>query len=250
MTHYPAGIPANVSHALVVTKQATKPPSWRRYVDVWGLPRKGRVHLKGVDLTHRDLERFLFGASQGDNSECWPWSGLLNGSGYGVCYIGAPHLKGRKTMPVLATRLSWVLANRKDIPEGLMVCHHCDNPQCINPHHLYAGTAKDNVHDAISRGRLRPYDIAHCPKARGEASGKSKLTEAQARETKTRYAAGGVLMKDLAAEFGVSKSTIAGVINGRVWKHVQPDAGLHNVTTATDDSEHPCGKSSPRNLSP
>lgn len=144
-------------------------------------------------------------------------------------------------MPVLATRLSWVLANRKDIPEGLMICHHCDNPQCINPSHLYAGTAKDNFNDAINRGRIDPNAFANGPKAKGEGSGKSKLTEAQAREIKTRYAAGGVLMKDLAAEFGVNKSTVTGVLNGRVWKHVQPDAGLHNTQTTSCDFERPCG---------
>lgn len=210
--------------------------------EVWALPAESKLSIKGIALTAADLAKFVALAGEpGTPAECWPWAAGRNPAGYGVAYIGASHLKGRKTMPVLATRLSWVFANRKSIPDGLLICHHCDNPQCFNPHHLYAGTAKDNVHDAISRGRLRPYDIAHCPKARGEASGKSKLTEAQARETKTRYAAGGVLMKDLAAEFGVSKSTIAGVINGRVWKHVQPDASLHNVTTATDDSEHSCG---------
>lgn len=208
---------------------------------IWGLPHKGRVHLKGVDLVASDVDRFLECATQGEPEACWPWGRLSNCRGYGICYIGAPHLKGRKTMPVLATRLSWVLANRKDIPEGLMICHHCDNPQCINPSHLYAGTAKDNFNDAINRGRIDPNAFANGPKAKGEGSGKSKLTEAQAREIKTRYAAGGVLMKDLAAEFGVNKSTVTGVLNGRVWKHVQPDAGLHNTQTTSCDFERPCG---------
>lgn len=211
--------------------------------ELWALPPNSKLTIKGIALTAADLAKFKGLAGEpGVPAECWPWTAGRNSLGYGVAYIGAPHLKGRKTMPVLATRLSWVLANRKDIPEGLMVCHHCDNPQCINPHHLYAGTAKDNVRDAISRGRMpQRAKFIYGPKAKGEASGKSKLTEAQVLDIKTRYAAGGVLMKDLAAEFGVNKSTVTGVLNGRVWKHVQPDAGLHNVTTATDDSEHSCG---------
>jgi hypothetical protein len=204
----------------------------------WALPTgRNLVHIKGVDLTPSDLDRFLKHASCGPTYDCWLWDGLKNKTGYGICYISAPHLKGRKTLPVLATRLSWVLANRKDIPDGHLICHHCDNPQCINPRHLYAGTHKDNTRDAIQRGRMTQMGrFVHGPKARGEASGRSKLTTVQVLEIKTRWAAGGVLKKTLAAEFGVDKTQIAGILNGRVWRHVQIDSGLHNVSTATAPS--------------
>jgi hypothetical protein len=190
--------------------------------EVWALPAESKLSIKGIALTAADLAKFIAQAGEPKTAgECWPWTAGKNPAGYGVVYIGASHLKGRKSMPVLATRLSWTFANRKTIAKGLLICHHCDNPQCINPHHLYAGTPKDNVHDAINRGRLNPYDIAQCPKAKGEASGKSKLTEAQVVEIRARYAAGGIPMKDLAAEFSVCRHTILGVLNGRVWSHVK-----------------------------
>lgn len=94
------------------------------------------------------------------------------------------------------------------IPEGMHVLHKCDNPCCINPLHLYAGTNEQNVRDWLERG---PY-CGH----RGSDNCKAKLTEKdipiiRAMDKPTR---------EIAEQYGVSISAITHIKNGRTWKHV------------------------------
>lgn len=79
------------------------------------------------------------------NSGCWLWErpGLLGPMGYG-------HFRYQGV--VAAHRASWLLY-RGPIPMGLFICHKCDNPSCVNPDHLYLGTAQDNIADRDRRGR-------------------------------------------------------------------------------------------------
>lgn len=82
---------------------------------------------------------------EGPRHECWLWAWNRTVLGYGTMMDNY--------RVVYAHRLSWI-ANNGEIPAGLTVMHSCDNPPCVNPHHLSLGTQADNVRDAASKGRL------------------------------------------------------------------------------------------------
>lgn len=82
---------------------------------------------------------------------CWLWVGTIDDKGYGkISHGGRAYKKDLK-----AHRLSYELRNGP-IPDGMVICHRCDTPACVNPAHLYAGTQKQNMMDASARGRLNP----------------------------------------------------------------------------------------------
>jgi hypothetical protein len=136
--------------------------------------------------------------------ECWGWLGFTDRNGYGR--IGKPGTQ----RSLFAHRVSWEL-HHGALKKGQMVCHRCDNPPCTNPAHLFLGSQADNLADMRQKGR----------EARGERIPSSKLTEAQVIDIRLRYRSGGVLQRELAAEYGVSQPTITDLLAGRTWKHVR-----------------------------
>jgi hypothetical protein len=96
----------------------------------------------------RDLAtRFWECVSPEPNSGCWLWLGPTQKSGHAQITLG-----GHKGKRAMAYRVSYEMFRGK-IADGLMVCHHCDVPQCVNPAHLFLGTQKDNMQDAKAKGR-------------------------------------------------------------------------------------------------
>lgn len=105
-----------------------------------------------------------------------------------------------------AHRLAWQEVNG-DIPDGMYICHKCDNPSCVNPEHLFLGTPKDNSDDRDAKGRNN--------QAKREAHGSAKLTEADVTFIKNaRYV---VSQRRLAALFSVNRSTIQDIYTEKTW---------------------------------
>jgi HNH endonuclease len=143
------------------------------------------------------LERFQKYVKKTDT--CWIWTGAKNENGYGILNV-----KGRGT---IASRLAWEL-EYGGIPEGKYVLHHCDNPSCVNPDHLYLGSQTDNMRDMELRSRAN--------RVVGENNGKSKVTAAIVRAIRQSPEKSGVLAK----QYGIHTRTVWQIRSGRTWRHI------------------------------
>lgn len=137
-------------------------------------------------------------------SDCWLWpQGKATKEGYGgIRYQGQWRL---------THRLAWTFKHGS-IPKGMKVCHHCDNPPCCNPRHLFLGSDMDNHLDMRSKGRHTV--------VRGEQVGLAKMTEATVRQVRQRYDGEYGIISKLATQFGVKPTTISAIIHRVTWKHV------------------------------
>lgn len=131
-------------------------------------------------------------------SGCIEWQRKLDKNGYGRLLVIVDGVK--KTMK--AHRLSYEHHNGK-IPDGMMVCHSCDNPSCINPQHLFVGTASDNNQDMMSKGRHRPGRRS----LRGERNGNAKLSWEDVESVRKRVSSGET-RRSVAKSLGMHRSTI------------------------------------------
>lgn len=154
---------------------------------------------------------------KGNNNECWEWQRKVNTYGYGSLWVLD---RGRS---IGVHRLVWEI-NYGPIPEGLLVLHECDNRKCCNPQHLKLGTDFDNAQDRVVRGRgavglnngryTKPENTA-----RGEKSGRAKLTKLQVREIKS-YLYQGCQSRDIALLLRVPSSWVRHIEHGRNWTHI------------------------------
>lgn len=155
---------------------------------------------------HRPLlDRFWSKVDIKGDNDCWEWQAGRNKKGYG-------HFKLGVGSDIRAHRLSWMLTCG-EIPDGLNVLHKCDNPPCCNPNHLFIGTAKDNILDALSKGRIdtRP----------GVRNPNSILTEKDVLEIRSEcenYEYG--IYSRLGRKYGVKSSVIRGVAIRISWTHI------------------------------
>ena len=177
------------------------------------------------------VNEFWDKANARDENMCWLWTTGKDRDGYGIFAI--------KTWPCGAHRVAWVLTHGP-IPPGLFVCHSCDTPSCINPAHLFLGTALDNSKDMIDKGRsltgdrstsrrfperlargLRSGKYTHPEKTpRGEQHGVAKLNDEFVREIRKLYATKQYTQKQLAAQYNVCGRTISLIVRRLGWAHV------------------------------
>lgn len=166
------------------------------------------VKIKSDSYKKRKLLNLYSKAIPLENG-CWEWISAKDKNGYGITSISPP----RKN--VRAHRLMYILT-KGDIPEGYLVCHNCptgDNPSCINPDHLFLGTAKDNSKDRDKKGRGRTQD------QRGEKNHMATLNEEKVLEIRKLYNEG-VRECDLVRKFGIRQATISKVLLRKRWKHI------------------------------
>ena len=111
---------------------------------------------------------------------------------------------------LLAHRVSWELQNGP-IPEGLKVLHHCDNPPCVNPKHLFLGTIQDNADDMTSKNRQRG--------APGERNAQAKLTDQDVRDIRVSIRKG-LSQRQVAKNFNIDQAVVGRIMRGTAWCHV------------------------------
>lgn len=142
---------------------------------------------------------------------CWVWKGA-HWNGYGALVDGYTE-KGQPKKRA-AHRLSWELHNTS-IPDGLFVCHHCDNRLCVRPDHLFLGTARDNSADMVRKARS----------VRGTSVNTCALSEEQVSEVTRLYRAG-VIQAEIAKMFGIQQSTVSSIVRGESWRHLKLVEGV------------------------
>lgn len=151
------------------------------------------------------MTRFLSLISIGDG--CWEWLGYREKSnGYGRTSIGSDSTRSQNR--INAHQLAFLLFEGS-IPEGLFVCHTCDNPPCVRPSHLFLGTPLQNQHDSIEKKR----------KLHGEQIANHKLTTDMVIEIRKRFEAGEA-KRALGRRFGVHRKTIKRIVERTAWPHI------------------------------
>lgn len=155
-----------------------------------------------MEITKEWKARFNAKWNQDENG-CWIWNGCKAGKGYGILKIP----KTRKQ--IYAHRLSYLI-NRGEIKEGEYVLHRCDNPACVNPAHLFLGSAKDNSQDMAAKERH----------LYGERNTEAVLTAPDVVKIKKLLAMNMFSQKEIGMMFGVAQITISRIHRGLRWKHI------------------------------
>ena len=150
---------------------------------------------------------------------CWIWLAGKDGEGYGVVSVNNKQVK--------AHRFAYQSAFGPLTADKPFVLHSCDNPSCVNPAHLFAGTNKDNMDDMNRKGRharqfgdQNPARMHPERMPRGEGHGNTKLSDVQVRAIRSSYALGAITLRELGRQYNVSFQCIGLIIVRKRWNHI------------------------------
>jgi hypothetical protein len=161
-------------------------------------------HPEGGPTTHAPPEvRFWRYVSKAGDDDCWLWTGKAEKNGYGRFQIG-----GKGSPHIGAHRFSLQMATGE---QPTVVMHKCDNPTCVNPRHLKAGTHKENTADMIAKGRIKP------GRALGANNYNTKLTPDDVRAIRQRK---GESAGSVGRDFDVGHKTVLAIWRGITWTHI------------------------------
>jgi len=152
-----------------------------------------------IIVTEKLKKRFL--AKVKKTRTCWIWVAAKNSYGYGQIKVNYKSIG--------AHRVSYILHRHKSIPAGKLICHTCDNRQCVNPKHLYVGTEYTNAQDCVRKGRQT--------RLRGVNNGHAILTDLDVVEIRNSI----LPSYKIAPLYGVVPSTIRSVRNRSRWGHLK-----------------------------
>ena len=155
-----------------------------------------RRYMRGKTIE----EKLIANHVKNKETDCWEWIAAKHSFGYGNMMEGRAHRLAYQT---------WI----GEIPRNMCVCHHCDNPSCINPDHLFLGAHKDNLRDMHNKKRWK------ITNRKGEDYSVSKLNDKKVKEIK-KLLLRGEFQHAIAEKFGVAQSTIKCINKEQTWKHV------------------------------
>lgn len=168
-------------------------------IEYFSIKRAKHLH---IETEHLDdlLERLSKRSHINPETGCIEWTGALMHQGYGhINWRGKVHR---------THRLSYAAVNG-DIPEGMFVCHKCDNPKCMNPEHLFLGTRSDNLADMVQKKRSTI----------GERNPMSKVNAATVQAIRI-WGQTGMFHKKIAEKFGITREAVGLILRGERWKYV------------------------------